>query len=286
MNNLKSDILKLPSLRSVTKTHNLMPRKSLGQNFIFDLNLTSKIARAAAPFCDGTVIEIGPGPGGLTRAILLEGAKNIISVEKDTRAIRALGDLVKAAKGKLTLIQGDAMKLSIHSIGFPPRRIIANLPYNIATGLIIDWLRTPNAFESITVMVQKEVAIRMCAEPGDSGFGRLAIIIQWLAIPEILFDVPPSAFQPSPKVTSTLIKIRPLPRPQFEVDRHALEIITSHAFGQRRKMLRSSLRNIGGHILLEKANIQPTQRPENLTIKEFCQLAQAYTDMKQSTSFP
>jgi 16S rRNA (adenine1518-N6/adenine1519-N6)-dimethyltransferase len=280
MDNLKSDILNLPTLRNVTTAHNLVPRKTLGQNFIFDLNLTRKIARAAAPFCDGTVIEIGPGPGGLTRALLLEGAANIIAIEKDTRAIYALADLVKIAKGKLTLIQEDAMKLSIHNIGLSPRRIIANLPYNIATRLIIDWLRTPNAFESITVMVQKEVAMRMCAEPGDTGFGRLAIIIQWLAIPEIVFDVPPSAFQPSPKVTSSLITIRPRLRPQFEVNRHALETITSHAFGQRRKMLRSSLRNIGGHVLLEKANIQPTQRPENLTIEEFCRLAQAYTDLQ------
>jgi 16S rRNA (adenine1518-N6/adenine1519-N6)-dimethyltransferase len=278
MNNLKSDILKLPALRNVTTVHNLAPRKSLGQNFIFDINLTRKIARAAAPFCDGTVIEIGPGPGGLTRALFLEGAENIIGIEKDTRAIRALAELVRVAKGKLTLIQSDAMKLSIHSIGFPPRRIIANLPYNIATGLIINWLRTPDAFESITVMVQKEVAMRMCAEPGGSNFGRLAIIIQWLAIPKMLFDVPPSAFHPSPKVTSTLIEIRPRLKPLFEANRHALETVTAHAFGQRRKMLRSSLKNIGGHTLLDKANIQPTQRPENLTIQEFCKLAQAYTD--------
>jgi 16S rRNA (adenine1518-N6/adenine1519-N6)-dimethyltransferase len=280
MDNLKSDILKLPTLRSVTTAHNLVPRRSLGQNFIFDLNLTGKIARAAGPFCDGTVIEIGPGPGGLTRALLLEGAENIIGIEKDIRAIRALDELVKIAKGKLTLIQNDALKVSLNNIGLPPRRIIANLPYNIATRLIIDWLRTPNAFESITVMVQKEVAMRMCAEPGDSDFGRLAIIIQWLAIPKILFDVPPSAFQPSPKVTSTLIEIRPRSKPLFEVNRHALETITTHAFGQRRKMLRSSLRNIGGNSLLYKANVQPTLRPENLTIQEFCQLAKAYTDQQ------
>jgi 16S rRNA (adenine1518-N6/adenine1519-N6)-dimethyltransferase len=276
MVDLKSKILNLPSLRTITAAHNLIPYRALGQNFLFDLNLTRKIAKAANFSSDETIIEIGPGPGGLTRSLLLEGAKNIIAIEKDTRAISALAELVKIASGKLILLNEDALKVSINIMGSSPRRIIANLPYNIATKLIISWLRTPAAFQSITVMVQKEVAQRICAEPKTSEYGRLSIITQWLAQPRILFDVPSSAFYPIPKVTSTLIEIIPRREPLFLADRKTLETITTFAFGQRRKMLRSSLKNIGGEYLLNTTNIDPTKRPEELSIEDFCQLARAY----------
>ncbi|MDG1273331.1 MAG: 16S rRNA (adenine(1518)-N(6)/adenine(1519)-N(6))-dimethyltransferase RsmA [Alphaproteobacteria bacterium] len=276
MIDLKSKIMNLPSLGTITTTHNLTPYRALGQNFLFDLNLTRKIAKAAKFSSNETIIEIGPGPGGLTRSLLLEGADNIIAIEKDTRAISALTELVTIASGKLILLNEDALKVSISIMGSSPRRIIANLPYNIATKLIINWLRTPTAFQSITVMVQKEVAQRICAEPKTSEYGRLSIITQWLAQPRILFDVPPGAFYPIPKVTSTLIEIIPRPEPLFLADRKTLEIITAFAFGQRRKMLRSSLKKIGGEYLLSATNIDPTKRPEELSIEDFCQLARAY----------
>ena len=276
MIDLKSKILNLPSLRTITTAHNLIPYRALGQNFLFDLNLTRKIAKAANFSSNETIIEIGPGPGGLTRSLLLEGAGNIIAIEKDTRAISALAELVAIANGKLILLNEDALKGSLTKMGASPRRIIANLPYNIATKLIIEWLRTPAAFQSITVMVQKEVAMRICAEPKTSEYGRLSIITQWLAHTRILFDVPSSAFYPSPKVTSTLIEIIPRREPLFLADRKSLETITAFAFGQRRKMLRSSLKKIGGEHLLNATNIDPIKRPEELSIEDFCRLARAY----------
>jgi len=276
MNNIKTKILNLPPLAVVVEKYDLTPNKSWGQNFIFDLNLTRKIARAANLSSNETVFEIGPGPGALTRALFIEGAGKIIAIERDKRAITALSELVDICNGKLELISDDALKVPINKMGVLPRRIVANLPYNIATQLLLNWLLTPNAFKAITVMVQKEVAMRICANPGNSTYGRLSIITQWLACPKMLFDIPASAFHPKPKVTSTLLEIIPRAQPLFPAKRQILEKITAHAFGQRRKMLRSSLKKIGGDDLLLATNIDPTLRPENLSIEDFCRLAQAY----------
>ena len=276
MNNIKTKIVNLPPLAVVVEKYDLTPNKSWGQNFIFDLNLTRKIARAANLSSNETIFEIGPGPGALTRALFIEGAGKIIAIEKDKRAITALSELVDICSGKLELISDDALKVPINKMGVVPRRIVANLPYNIATQLLLNWLLTPNAFEAITVMVQKEVAMRICAKPGSSNYGRLSIIMQWLACPKMLFDIPASAFHPKPKVTSTLLEIIPRAQPLFPAKRQILEKITAHAFGQRRKMLRSSLKKVGGDDLLLATNINPTLRPENLSIEDFCRLAQAY----------
>ena len=276
MNNLKTKIFQLPPLAVVVEKYNLTPNKSWGQNFIFDLNLTRKIARAANLSSNETIFEIGPGPGALTRALFIEGAEKIIAIERDKRAIKALSELAHICNGKLELISDDALKVPINKIGVLPRRIVANLPYNIATRLLLNWLQTPNAFKAITVMVQKEVAMRICAKPGSSNYGRLSIITQWLACPKMLFDIPASAFHPKPKITSTLLEIMPRAQPLFPAKRQILEKITAQAFGQRRKMLRSSLKNVGGDDLLLATNIDPTLRPENLSIEDFCRLAQAY----------
>ena len=276
MNNIKTKIFELPPLAAVVEKYDLTPNKSWGQNFIFDLNLTRKIARAANLSSNETIFEIGPGPGALTRALFMEGAEKIIAIEKDKRAITALSELVDICNGRLELISDDALKVPINKMGILPRRVIANLPYNIATRLLLNWLLTPNAFKAITVMVQKEVAMRICAKPGSSNYGRLSIIMQWLACPKMVFDIPASAFHPKPKVTSTLLEIIPRAQPLFPAKRQILEKITGQAFGQRRKMLRSSLKKVGGDDLLLATNIDPTLRPENLSIEDFCRLAQAY----------
>ena len=276
MNNINTKIFNLPPIAVVVEKYDLTPNKSWGQNFIFDLNLTRKIARAANLSSNETIFEIGPGPGALTRALFIEGAGKIIAIERDKRAITALSELVDICNGKLELISDDALKVPINKMGVLPRRIVANLPYNIATQLLLNWLQTPNAFKAITVMVQKEVAMRICAKPGSSNYGRLSIITQWLTRPKMLFDIPASAFHPKPKVTSTLLEIIPRAQPLFPAKRQILEKITAQAFGQRRKMLRSSLKKVGGDDLLLATNIDPTLRPENLSIEDFCRLAQAY----------
>jgi len=276
MNNINTKIFNLPPIAVVVEKYDLTPNKSWGQNFIFDLNLTRKIARAANLSSNETIFEIGPGPGALTRALFIEGAGKIIAIERDKRAITALSELVDICNGKLELISDDALKVPINKMGVLPRRIVANLPYNIATQLLLNWLQTPNAFKAITVMVQKEVAMRICAKPGTSNYGRLSIITQWLTRPKMLFDIPASAFHPKPKVTSTLLEIIPRSQPLFPAKRQILEKITAQAFGQRRKMLRSSLKKVGGDDLLLATNIDPTLRPENLSIEDFCRLAQAY----------
>ncbi len=265
----------LPPLRDVIATNKLSARKRLGQNFLLDLNLTRRIARSAGVTDAGTTIEVGPGPGGLTRALILEGAKNIIAIEQDSRAIAALSQLKNTAGDYLTLIQGNALNVNMGDLGSKPRYLIANLPYNIATRLIINCLRKPQDFDKITVMVQKEVAMRMCAPAGRFDYSRLSIIVQLLTQPAILFDVPASAFTPRPKVTSTLIQLTPYKKSLFSVNRNVLEILTSTAFNQRRKMLRSSLKKFGGDSLLLAAEIEPQRRPQSLTIEEFCRLARA-----------
>lgn len=262
----------LPPLSAMVRALDMRARKSLGQNFLFDLNLTRRIARSAGTL-NGTTIEVGPGPGGLTRALLLEGAEQVIAIEKDFRARSVLDSLLTAANGRLQLVEGDALKTPLWEMGNAPRRIIANLPYNIATSLLIQWLEHAPAFESLTLMFQREVAERITAAPGDSAYGRLSILTGWHADAQILLDIPPDAFVPAPKIISSVVQIRPLPAPRFACSQSALETVTRLAFGQRRKMLRASLKSVGGAPMLEAAGIDPQARPQDLDIAAFCRLA-------------
>ena len=262
----------LPPLSAMVRALDMRARKSLGQNFLFDLNLTRRIARSVGTL-NGTTIEVGPGPGGLTRALLLEGAEQVIAIEKDFRARSVLDSLLTAANGRLQLVVGDALKTPLWEMGNAPRRIIANLPYNIATSLLIQWLEHAPAFESLTLMFQREVAERITAAPGDSAYGRLSILTGWHADAQILFDIPPDAFVPAPKIISSVVQIRPLPAPRFACSQSALETVTRLAFGQRRKMLRASLKSVGGAPMLEAAGIDPQARPQDLDIAAFCRLA-------------
>ena len=272
---LTASIDALPPLRLLVESMDMRARKSLGQNFLFDLNLTRKIARSAGPLT-GTTIEIGPGPGGLTRALLLEHAAHVIAIEKDRRASAVLSSLSAAAGDRLTLIEADALTSPIWELGTAPRRIIANLPYNIATTLLIQWLAHASCFDSMTLMFQREVAERITARPGEAAYGRLSVLTRWLADAEILFDVPASAFVPPPKIISSIVQIVPLAQPRYPCSQHALEFITRTAFGQRRKMLRSSLKKINGDQLLAEAGIAPESRPQDIDIEEFCKLANLY----------
>ena len=266
----------LPPLRNAIGRQRLSARRSLGQHFLLDLNLARRIARAAGPLGTGTTIEVGPGPGGLTRALLIEGAGHVIAVERDPRAIASLRDLGQAAQGRLDVIEGDARRLAFDTLGTAPRRVVANLPYNIATMLIVQWLAAPRALESITVMVQKEVAMRLCAVAGSPDHGRLGILVRWLTEPTLLFEVPASAFTPPPRVTSALVRLVPRPQPLHPAHGATLQRLTAAAFGQRRKMLRASLRPLGGEMLLQEAGIDPQARPETLDVADFCRLARAY----------
>ena len=273
----------LPPLRQLVESMDMRARKSLGQNFLFDLNLTRKIARSAGPLT-GTTIEIGPGPGGLTRALLLEGAAHVIAIEKDRRASAVLSSLSMAAGERLTLIEADALTSPIWDIGAAPRRIIANLPYNIATPLLIQWLSHANCFDSMTLMFQREVAERITAQPGTDAYGRLSVLTKWRADAEILFDVPASAFVPPPKIISSVVQIVPLAQPRYPCSQKALEFITRTAFGQRRKMLRSSLKKINGDHLLKEAGIAPDLRPQDIDIEEFCKLTHLYESTVKTAS--
>lgn len=270
----------LPPLRDIIRRYGLSARRALGQNFLLDLNLTRRIARAAGDLSAATVIEIGPGPGGLTRALLQEGAGRVIAIERDARCIDALGELADAYPGRLEIIAGDALKTDTAAVAAGaggPVRIIANLPYNIATPLLIQWLRQIDAYESLTLMFQKEVAERLAAPPRSGAYGRLSIIAQWLCTVRCLFDIPPQAFVPPPKVTSTVVQFTPRPRPLAEADMEILERVTAAAFGQRRKMLRSALKTLGADTaeLLDAAGVPPTARAEELEIEKFCALARA-----------
>ncbi len=270
------DAPQLPPLREVIRRHGLAARRPLGQNFLLDLNLTRRIARAAGPLAEFNVVEIGPGPGGLTRALLLEGARRVVAVERDARCLPALGELAEAFHGRLEIVAGDALAIDPANLVPAPRKIVANLPYNIATPLLLGWLPRIAAFVDLTLMFQKEVAARLAAEPGSRTYGRLSVLIQWLAHVERLFDVAPRAFVPPPKVTSTVVRLTPRPEPQAPCDRKALERVTAAAFGQRRKMLRQSLKALGDAArLLGTARIDPTARAEDLTVADFCALARA-----------
>ncbi len=265
----------LPPLREVIAQHELAARKSLGQNFLLDLNLTRKIARAAMPWSDATVIEIGPGPGGLTRALLLEDAPRVVAVERDDRCIAALQSVIAAAGGRLTVHAGDALETDFATLTPPPWQVVANLPYNIATPLLLGWLTQAQNFTRITVLVQKEVAERLAAKPGGKTYGRLAVAAQWRAEVRLLFDIGPQAFVPAPKVTSTIVELTPRAKPLAEAEWSKLERVTAAAFNQRRKMLRAALKSLwpDADAKLEQAGIDPTRRAETLSIEEFCALA-------------
>ena len=268
---MQDPISTLPSLRQSVSKLNLKARKSLGQNFLLDSYVTDRIAQAAVPY-EGCVIEIGPGPGGLTRSILLHGAQQIIAIEKDKRALAFLEELKEAASPRLTLIEADALKIPIWEMGKKPRQIVANLPYNIATPLLIELLNHPQEFNKMTLMFQKEVAERIVAKPGDSNFGRLSVLCGLFLFSEILFEVPSSAFTPPPKVTSAVIQIIPRQNLEFSCSLKHLEKVTQIAFNQRRKMLRSSFKKFGGADMLSSIGIDPQSRPQDLQIEYFCRL--------------
>ncbi len=273
---VEADIASLPPLKEVIRDYQLDARRKLGQNFLLDLNLTGRIAREAMINPDQTVIEIGPGPGGLTRAILMAAAKQVIAIEKDSRAIAALQPLVEISRGRLQIIEADALHISVHELGQAdqPKQIIANLPYNIATPLLIGWLDHISHFSSMTLMFQREVAERIIASPNTGAFGRLSIICQWLTEAKHCFDIPPSAFVPPPKVTSSVVRLLPRQTPLFPANQDTLQRAKT-AFNQRRKMLRASLKALGGQHLLDQAGINGENRPEQLTIADFCAISNA-----------
>jgi 16S rRNA (adenine1518-N6/adenine1519-N6)-dimethyltransferase len=269
----------LPPLRDVIREFDLRAKKSLGQNFLLDLNLIDRIARAAGPLQDVTVVEIGPGPGGLTRALLSHGAKQVIAIEQDARCVEALYSLVAQSEERLKVIEGDAMEIDPRAHFTGPARIVANLPYNIGTALLIRWLTLeswPPWYDQLVLMFQREVAERIVARVGNAHYGRLAVLAGWRAEAEILFDINRSAFVPPPKVTSSLVKLVPRADPA-PCDLKMLERVTAAAFGQRRKMLRQSLRSLGTDPLplLEAAGIEPTQRAEEVPVSGFVALANA-----------
>jgi 16S rRNA (adenine1518-N6/adenine1519-N6)-dimethyltransferase len=271
----------LPPLREVISRHGLRAKRSLGQNFLLDLNLTARIARAAGPFGDATIVEIGPGPGGLTRALLAEGAGRIIAVERDQRALAALAEIAERYPGRLEVVAGDALAFDPGALLRGERaRIVANLPYNIATVLLVSWLTLepwPPWYDRLVLMFQREVAERIAARPGSKSYGRLSVLAGWRSEARILFDVAASAFVPAPKVTSTLVELVPRPAP-LPCDADALQRVTQAAFGQRRKMLRQSLRSLGVEpkALLEPAGIAETARAEEISIEGFVALAHAW----------
>lgn len=265
----------LPPLREVVQAFDLMPKKSLGQNFLFDANLTDKIARAAGELSQGTTIEVGPGPGGLTRSLLRQDARHVVAIEKDRRAVAALESLREAAEGKLEILMADALDIRLWEYGEAPRRIVANLPYNVGTALLLSWLPHIAQFESFTLMFQKEVAQRLTARTGDEAYGRLAIHVGMVAEVEIKFDIDPAAFFPPPKIISTVVRITPRAEPMLSPEEmKMLEKITAAAFGQRRKMLRGSLKAVGVAVepWLDAAGIAPTLRAEDVDLPSWCQL--------------
>ena len=275
----------LPPLRDVIRNHGLTPKKSLGQNFLHDLNLTARIARAAEPLESVTVIEVGPGPGGLTRALLSLGARRVVAIERDARAIAALEEISAHYPGRLEIISGDALEADYGVLIGPERcRIVANLPYNVGTALLIQWLTVepwPPFYDRMILMFQREVAERIVARVGDDAYGRLAVLAGWRTEAKILFDVAPTAFVPPPTVTSSVVRLEPRDR-LMPCDAQVLQKVTEAAFGQRRKMLRQSLKSLGVDVnaLLEAANITPTARAEEIDVPGFVALAQEYVKLK------
>jgi 16S rRNA (adenine1518-N6/adenine1519-N6)-dimethyltransferase len=277
----------LPPLREVVAAHGLDAKKNLGQNFLFDLNLTARIARAAGPLADATIIEIGPGPGGLTRALLAEGARRVIAIERDARCLAALAEIAAHYPGRLDVIEGDALQTDVAALvgDARPARICANLPYNIATALLTGWLEVPDwppVFDRFVLMFQKEVAERIVATPRQrADYGRLAVLANWRCATRILFDVPAAAFTPAPKVTSAVVELVPRAAP-LACDGKLLSAITQAAFGQRRKMLRQSLKGLGVDPLnlLGRAGIEPTKRAEEIDVLGFIALANVLKEMR------
>jgi len=272
----------LPPLREVIKRYGIGARRSLGQHFLLDENLTGRIARAASDLDASTVIEVGPGPGGLTRALLANGARTVVAIERDARCVEALSTLGAAYPDRLHVIEGDALGIDAVAAaarvgGSAPIRIVSNLPYNVATPLLVAWMAQASSFAELVLMFQKEVAQRIVAEPGNRIYGRLSVLVQWRCEARRVFDIPARAFVPPPKVTSTVVRLVPRAKPLAPCAQADLERVTSAAFGQRRKMLRSSLKNLGGDTmaLLATAGIDPEARAETLSVEQFCALARA-----------
>jgi 16S rRNA (adenine1518-N6/adenine1519-N6)-dimethyltransferase len=271
----------LPPLREVIRDLGLSAKKRLGQNFLLDFNLTRRIARAAGPLEHVTVVEVGPGPGGLTRALLLEGAGRVVAIEKDERCLPALLDITRLYPEQLNIVSADAREVDYGALALtPPVRIVANLPYSVATPLLVSWLKTepwPPWFDRLVLMFQREVAMRIVAPAGGKNYGRLAVLSQWRTTPRILFTLPAEAFTPRPKVDSALVELIPKPTPQPACDVSGLEKVTAAAFGQRRKMLRSALRQLtpNSEALLAALGIDPKARAEELAVGEFCRIANA-----------
>ena len=277
----------LPPLREVIDRYGLAPRKALGQNFLLDLNITAKIARAAGTLAGHAVLEIGPGPGGLTRALLAAGAEHVVAIERDERCIAALAEISARYPGRLTIVEGDALSLdhaALMSEHAPhlPRKIVANLPYNVATPLLTRWLHSgredwPPSWTGMTLMFQREVAERIVARSGDDAYGRLGVLTGWRARTEIAFDLSPQVFTPPPKVTSSVVLFEPIAEP-LEADAKAMERVTREAFGKRRKMLRQSLKALGGVDLIQRAGLTPTARAEEIDVAGFTALARALAE--------
>ena len=271
----------LPPLREVIARHAIAPKKSLGQNFLLDLNLTARIARAAGDLSRVTVVEVGPGPGGLTRALIAGGAAHVVAIERDDRCIAALGEIAARYPGRLTIVPADALAVDMSALVNGPAVVVANLPYNIATPLLVGWLRAepwPPWYASLTLMFQREVAERIVAAPGSKTYGRLGVLAGWRADAEILFDIAREAFTPPPRVTSTVVHLVPKERP-LACDPAMLERVVAAAFGQRRKMLRQSLKSLGFDParLLYEADIEETRRAEEIDVAGFVELANAAT---------
>jgi 16S rRNA (adenine1518-N6/adenine1519-N6)-dimethyltransferase len=271
----------LPPLREVIRAHDLVAKKQLGQNFLLDLNLTAKIARCAGDLTGADVLEVGPGPGGLTRGLLAEGARHVVAVEKDARALPALEEIAAACPGRLTVLHGDALTLDVAAHLAPPVKVVANLPYNVGTELLIRWLTPavwPPFWDSLTLMFQKEVAERIVARPVTDHYGRLALLAQWRTDARIMMLLPPEAFTPAPKVHSAVVHLKRLETPRYPCDGAVLQRITAMAFNQRRKMLRSSLKGLGPDVeeKLRAAGIAPTARAEEISLEAFCALARLY----------
>ena len=273
-----SQIDSLPALREVIAANDLSARKSLGQNFLLDLNLTAKIARQAGPLDGCDILEIGPGPGGLTRGLLAEGARFVLAIEKDRRCLTALHQISNAYPERLTVLEGDALSIDPLQYLTPPIKVAANLPYNIGTELLIRWLTPPQwppFWTSLTLMFQREVADRIVAQPGSKAYGRLALLAQWRCDPQIVMSLPPEAFTPPPKVSSAVVHFTALPAPRFPADPKVLERVIAMAFNQRRKTLRSALKGLGPDIedRLVAAGLKPTERAEQVSLEGFCNLA-------------
>lgn len=268
----------LPPLREIVGRFEIAAQKSLGQHFLFDLNLTRRIVATAGDLSGLNVIEVGAGPGGLTRALLESNARHVYAIERDPRAVAALRDLAHAADGRLTVIDGDALQTDAATLTPSPRRVVANLPYNVGTQLLINWLLDADSYLGFTLMFQKEVAERIVATPGSKSYGRLSVLAAWLTTPRTLFDIPASAFVPPPSVTSTVVELNVRPAPLAPALRKDLETVTRAAFGQRRKMLRRSLSAIGGADLLAQAGVPEDARAEDLSVEQFCAIARAMQD--------